>query len=546
VHPLERKDFVRRERRATVEGDTQYTFLHVLVRDVAYGQIPRSRRAQKHRLAAEWIESLGRPEDHADLLAHHYLAALELAGAAGTDMSDLAPRAAGALGEAADRALALNAFSAAARYYERSLSLTADDDPGRPWRLLRHSRALHRLISGDDVIASAAEALVAAGDLDGAAEAELMLADVAWHRGEPERSRTHFDRAVSLVEDAPASPMKARVLSEVSRYRMLEGADEEAVEIGRKAIAMAENLELELVLAHALNNVGTAEARLGDEEGYRQLERSIELTEQLNSPDVARGYTNLGAVLIELGDVREGVKVWRRGAASTARFGDYGMSRWLQHVVSMAPRFVEGDWDELLLYVEDVLARAAHYQQVIAYNFRGRIRLGRGDIDGAKEDAAAALRLQPREPQALVPALSFGTLAYQAAGRAQEANALADRLLAHPASRRSVPHTMSPWFDLSWALVDLGRTDDLVAAIDRVERRTRWVEAAEATARGDYAGAAGIYAEAGNDAAQAYAGLRAAQAGQPGARLEQAIAFFRKAGATAYLAEAEALVAASA
>ncbi len=36
----------------------EYVFLHALVRDVAYGQIPRGRRAEKHRLAAEWIASL--------------------------------------------------------------------------------------------------------------------------------------------------------------------------------------------------------------------------------------------------------------------------------------------------------------------------------------------------------------------------------------------------------------------------------------------------------------------------------------------------------
>ena len=34
-------------------------------------------RAERHRRAAEWIDSLGRPEDHAELLAHHYLAALD-------------------------------------------------------------------------------------------------------------------------------------------------------------------------------------------------------------------------------------------------------------------------------------------------------------------------------------------------------------------------------------------------------------------------------------------------------------------------------------
>ncbi len=80
LHALERKGFVRRERDTSIAGDTEYTFLHVLVREVAYGQIPRAARAEKHRLAAEWIESLGRPEDHAEMLVYHYGEALALAG----------------------------------------------------------------------------------------------------------------------------------------------------------------------------------------------------------------------------------------------------------------------------------------------------------------------------------------------------------------------------------------------------------------------------------------------------------------------------------
>ena len=79
LHGLERKEFVRRERRSAVDADTQYSFLHVLVRDVAYGQIPRAARVDAHARAAAWIESLGRADDHAEMLAHHYLQALALA-----------------------------------------------------------------------------------------------------------------------------------------------------------------------------------------------------------------------------------------------------------------------------------------------------------------------------------------------------------------------------------------------------------------------------------------------------------------------------------
>ena len=47
LHTLERKEFVRRERRSSVAGELEYAFRHALVRDVAYEQIPRARRAAK-------------------------------------------------------------------------------------------------------------------------------------------------------------------------------------------------------------------------------------------------------------------------------------------------------------------------------------------------------------------------------------------------------------------------------------------------------------------------------------------------------------------
>jgi hypothetical protein len=43
LHALQRKEFVRRERRGSVAGETEFVFAHLLVRDVAYAQIPRGR-----------------------------------------------------------------------------------------------------------------------------------------------------------------------------------------------------------------------------------------------------------------------------------------------------------------------------------------------------------------------------------------------------------------------------------------------------------------------------------------------------------------------
>src|SRR5205085_12592301 len=123
LHGLERKEFVQRARRSSIAGETEYAFRHLLVRDVAYGQIPRAERAKKHRRAAEWIDTLGRPEDHAEMLAHHWRAALDLARAAGHVEDDLADRTRMALRAAGDRAFSLHALAAAERYYGEAVRL---------------------------------------------------------------------------------------------------------------------------------------------------------------------------------------------------------------------------------------------------------------------------------------------------------------------------------------------------------------------------------------------------------------------------------------
>ena len=92
LHALARKEFVRRERRSSVEGDVEFTFLHALLRDVAYGQIPRTGRAERHERAAAWIDSLGGGEDRTDMLAHHYLEAVRLRHETGRGTSTPHPR----------------------------------------------------------------------------------------------------------------------------------------------------------------------------------------------------------------------------------------------------------------------------------------------------------------------------------------------------------------------------------------------------------------------------------------------------------------------
>ena len=85
LHELARKELVRRSPTSSMRDESEYGFWHLLVRDVCYAQIPRAARAARHRAAAAWLERQAgeRAEDLADVLAYHYLSALELTRAAG-------------------------------------------------------------------------------------------------------------------------------------------------------------------------------------------------------------------------------------------------------------------------------------------------------------------------------------------------------------------------------------------------------------------------------------------------------------------------------
>jgi tetratricopeptide (TPR) repeat protein len=495
LHVLDRKGFVARARASSVADETEYAFLHILVRDVAYAQIPRADRAAKHRRAAEWIESLGRPEDHAETLAHHYLAALELARASGQLTEALADRARVALREAGDRAAALNAFDSAARSYESALELWPSADPHRPRLLLAYGWALaiaHE--SGDAELKEAAQGLVELGDHEHAAQAEIALADERWRAAQRDAAYEHLERAVSLVEDVPTSAAKALVLSEVSRYHMLGDRRSDAIEVGRQAFEMATVLGLDEVRSHALDNIGAARTSLGDSGGLRDLEQSIEIANRIGSFESLRGYNNLFASYVTLGKLDPAAEALRAGLEVANRFGvDAGSARWLRFE-RLHPAYWQGRWDDAQALIEESLQEVGPTHALSRWNFeiRGRIRLARDDVAGALDDAEKSLELgrPAKDPQTFYAALSFAAVAALEAGRTLAAAGLADELLALDPANHHIAHHSAPLFDLAWVLIALDRRGELVEAIARATTRTAWTDAAEALARADYPRAA--------------------------------------------------------
>src|SRR5438093_3627120 len=121
-------------------GEAEYAFWHILVRDVAYAQIPRTVRADRHLAAGRWIEEASgeRLADSAEILAHHYVEALKLARAVEDEdeVRSLEPLTERFLIMAGDRAMQLDVGKAES-YFRQALELLPEDHPRRPEVLAR-------------------------------------------------------------------------------------------------------------------------------------------------------------------------------------------------------------------------------------------------------------------------------------------------------------------------------------------------------------------------------------------------------------------------
>jgi len=540
---LAAKEFLYRAGRPSMAGEREYGFRHVVVCEVAYGQIPRAERAGRHRRAAAWLESLA--AERSELLAHHYGRALELARAAGQPIGDLAERARLALRDAGDRVSGLGAHVSAARYYTEALAIWPPDDPERADLELRAGEAMCLGEGiGEDLLERARDGLLARGDRERAAEAEARLGQLAYARGQ-ERS-SHMDRALALVDDLPASHSKAVVLSHGMMHLLIADQYADALEVAREGLAMARSLGDRDVEAAALGTIGAARVSLGDPGGLADLERCIAMYEADGSSSVIPWHHNLAFSYALLGDLRRSFAA--RGAAWEAaeRYGSALRLRWLE-LDRASEHYWSGRWDQSVRVADSVAPDdqdgAPHYMESECRRWRGRVRLARGQLDGALEDARRALALarESGDRLNLDPALAFGARALLAAGQEVDAGKLLDELLATVGGGLLKPDL---GVDLAVDLVELGRP---VEALDEV-LPSPWLDAARAFAAGDPARAARVYAEIGSRPDEAAARLAAARRLLPTrpaegrTELERAIAFFREAGATAYLKQAKELL----
>jgi tetratricopeptide (TPR) repeat protein len=555
LRALERKEFVRRERRSSVEAELQYAFRHVLVRDVAYAQIPRAARAERHERVAEWIERHVRGEDAAELLAHHYSNALEYSRAAGRDVGAVTSRARVVLRDAGRRAVALNAFVNAARFFEAAVELTPENDPDWPRIVLEHAEAAVYIdISSDRRLLDARETMLA-GDVHEAARAEMLLGEYRWLRGDPPGAGEHFRIAEGLADRMTEENAKLRVLANLARFAMLADENEHAVVLGRQALGLAEKLERDDMRAHALNTTGVARVAQGDNAGLADLEASREFARGAGGPEFVRADGNLASVLCVQGQLQRAAELHREAFQIAEEIGYEEPTRWLATEIA-GDNLLAGNWEEARRIVDEVIRgyeESPFWIEPQTRVCRARMLLAEGSVTDAVADADRAFDLVQGTNvfQSLCGPLAFRARLHAELGAIEAAARLAEELL--EAWTRTRSGYVDPWIlDALYVATTTGNESRLQSAIESSPLDVPWLDAVTSLMRHDVAAAAATLEEIGAVSAAAEARLWGGEwlldqgrLSEANVQLEGSRTFWRSVGARRYLQRSEALIAAA-
>jgi class 3 adenylate cyclase len=551
IHRLERRQLLTRSRRSSVAGETEFSFSHALTQDVAYSQIRRVDRARKHECAAAWIEGItsGR-EDKAQLLAHHYLTAYRLREELGEATNALRAQAKAALAEAGHQADAVNAHAAATRYLSSALALTDGGDRDRHQLILDHASAAYRSgAATETLLAEALQAQLAADDSEAAAEAAYLLGEWCDRvAGDGERADTAYARGAEYAARGGYRPV-ASMLAYRQVFRMLvTGRASAALPFTEAAMARAEAADD--VEGGALLSVWHGDARVttGDPHGVDEMEAAAGLLAQRNHREAAVVYGNLAEAFIAIGDLARAAEARGRANQRAERLGaGYAGQAAAGQAESLYHR---GEWSAALDITASLVKTASlsPVGAIWARLTRGRIEICAGETSRARRDAEEMVTAAAKSRN---DELLFYGLALQALTSARqappEARAACRRLFARWHEIGGMPNQAPT---LAEVAVIAGQSDALRDAATLLADTSRWKPALIAMADERYSDAAQAYEAIGSQPLEASAYLLAAHQAAGAGQLahattyaEHALAFYRRVGATAYTAEAEALLA---
>ena len=442
-------------------GEREYSFKHVLIRDVAYSTLPKSVRARKHAEVGAFIaeRAADRAEGVAGMVGEHYGRSAVLgedAGIAEGELDEISRRAIASLEAAGGIAASLYSNLEALGHYEMALSIRRSLDPATRARIAERlgdvALRLGRVDRAVELWGQCLDYHRREEDLARVGDLHRKIGAALWHKGDRSGSIEHYQRGIDLLKDGPPCIELVRLYEEAASLYMHTGDNMLAIYASEKALRLAERLGEAAAASRAHGIFGRVFGRIGDTERARQnLERSVELARDSDLGEAVRA-------LLTLGYHREVSEADYDGAAEA-----YG------EALSLAER--TGDLPS----------------QVELHGSLGQLGVHKGAWEAVDREARASRTLAEREGlvgKLCFPALMDGWLAWRAGEfdeaetAFREAAALADQV-----GRSEV--MFQALFALAAALrqrEDFGGADsELARALDVCERAGLVAQSIEAT-----------------------------------------------------------------
>ncbi len=281
LEDAEKAQIIRELKKSAPEGVT-FAFEHALIPATLREEISGLRRQRYHRRVAQAVEAI-HPEDY-ETLSYHY----EECGDADKAFENYR--------KAAGRALSIYANQEAMQYYEKALELCSDEGCQAEMYegIADAAFRLGKRETAEKAFEKAIELYKKTGNIEDLA---ILYADAArsvWYMGEVKEGLEICRMGLKEMPEGLESRGMATLMHETARACRFNYLYEEALDLVRKAIALAKKLDLQEVLADCYATLGILRIIPYDER-TSALQQAVEIAEKNGFTTIlARARLNLG------------------------------------------------------------------------------------------------------------------------------------------------------------------------------------------------------------------------------------------------------------
>ncbi len=404
---LQEKGLIAPTAGSRLAGEREYSFKHVLIRDVAYSTLPKAVRARKHAAVGAFIEerAADRSEGVAGMVAEHYGRAAVLgedADIADEELAAITRNAIESLQTAGSLAASLYSNLEAVGHYEMALSLRRGLDAKTRVEIAEELGDVALRLGRVDRATELWEKCLAYNrreeDLTRVGDLHRKIGAALWHKGDRDGSIEHYQRGIDLLKDGPPSLELVRLYEEAASLYMHTGDNMLAIYASEKALRLAERLGEAAAASRAHGIFGRVFGRIGDTERAREnLERSVELARESDPAEAVRALLTLGYHReVSEADYAGAADAYRDALSLAERTGDLPSQVELHGTLGQLAVH-RGDWADVERET-DASGTLAEREGLTGklcfpYLMRGSLAWREGDFDAAEESLRHAAEL---------------------------------------------------------------------------------------------------------------------------------------------------------